>query len=50
VDEIEDALREETMSPDDILMRFKKLFGREMTDKERQAFFLGPEPPEQNQS
>ncbi len=38
------------MSPDEILMRFKKLFGREMTDQERQAFFLGPEPPERNPS
>jgi hypothetical protein len=50
VNEIEEALRETAMSPDEILMRFKKLFGREMTAKERQAFFLSPEPAEQNQS
>ena len=48
--EIEQALREATMSPDEILMRFKKLFGRKMTAEERQIFFLATEPPEQNQS
>jgi hypothetical protein len=48
--EIEEALREATMSPDEIVMRFKKLFGREMTAKERDIFFLGPGPPKQNQS
>jgi hypothetical protein len=42
--EIEEALQEATMSPDEIVMRFKKLFGREMTAKEREIFFLGPEP------
>ena len=48
--ETEEALREATMSPDEIVMRFKKLFGREMTAKERDIFFLGPGPPKQNQS
>jgi hypothetical protein len=43
--DLEEALRE-AMSPDEILIRFKKLFGREMTAKERDIFFLGPEPPE----
>jgi len=40
-DELEDALaRQEMMSHREILERFKKLFGREMTPAERQAFFL----------
>jgi hypothetical protein len=47
--ELEEALRE-TMSPDEILVRFKKLFGREMTAKERDLFFLGSEPAKQNHS
>jgi hypothetical protein len=47
--ELEEALRE-TMSPDEILVRFKKLFGREMTAKERDLFFLGSEPPKQTHS
>jgi hypothetical protein len=51
VDELEEAhLREATMSHQGILMRFKKLFGREMTPKERQAFFLGPDSSEQKQN
>jgi hypothetical protein len=33
-------LREAEMSYEEIIQRFKKLFGREMTPKERQAFFL----------
>jgi hypothetical protein len=48
--EIEEALREATMSPDEIVMRFKKLFGREMTAKEREIFFLSPESTKQNHS
>lgn len=47
--ELEEALRE-TMSPVEILVRFKKLFGREMTAKERDLFFLGSEPPKQTHS
>ena len=47
--ELEEALRE-AMSADEILIRFKKLFGREMTAKERDLFFLSPEPPKQNRS
>jgi hypothetical protein len=51
MDELEEArLREATMSHHEILMRFKKLFGREMTPKERQAFFLGPDSSEQKQN
>jgi hypothetical protein len=41
VDELEEVrLRDATMSHHEIMVRFKKLFGREMTPKERQAFFL----------
>jgi hypothetical protein len=41
MDELEEArLREATMSHHEIMVRFKKLFGREMTPKERQNFFL----------
>lgn len=41
MDELEEVrLREATMSPHAILVRFKELFGREMTPKERQDFFL----------
>ena len=41
MDELEEVrLRDATMSHNEILLRFKKLFGREMTPKERQAFFL----------
>jgi len=47
--ELEEALRE-AMSADEILIRFKKLFGREMTAKERDLFFLGSEPAKQNHS
>jgi hypothetical protein len=39
--ETEEALREATMSPDETVMRFKKLFGGEMTANERDIF---PEP------
>ena len=51
MDELEEAiLREATMSHHEIMARFKKLFGREMTPKERQSFFLlydskNPEQP-----
>ena len=41
MDELEEVrLREPTMSHHEIMPQFKKLFGREMTPKERQAFFL----------
>jgi hypothetical protein len=42
IDELleEAILREATMSHHEIVARFKKLFGREMTPKERQSFFL----------
>jgi hypothetical protein len=47
--EIEEALREATMSPDEIVMRFKKLSAEMMTANEREIFFLSPESPKQNQ-
>jgi hypothetical protein len=31
------------MSHEDVLKRFKKVFGREMTPSERRDFFLSPE-------
>ena len=41
MDELEEVrLRDATMSHHEIMVRFRKLFGREMTPKERQAFFL----------
>jgi hypothetical protein len=41
MDELEEArLRDAMMSHHEIIQRFKKHFGREMTPKERQAFFL----------
>jgi hypothetical protein len=36
---------EESMTPEEILLRFKKVLGREMTLEERYAFFLPPDPP-----
>ena len=39
-----------TVENQEILQRFKKLFGREMTPRERQAFFLGPDPSEEKAS
>jgi len=51
MDELEEArLREAMMSHREILLRFKRLFGREMTPKERQSFFLGPDFSEQKQN
>jgi hypothetical protein len=47
MDDFEDALSREqrlmthqVMTHQEILQRFKKLFGREMTDAERHTFFL----------
>jgi hypothetical protein len=45
----EEASREGSLTPEEILARFKKCFGRDMTARERQIFFLGPEPLKQNQ-
>jgi hypothetical protein len=39
-DELEARKREAALSPYEILQRFKNLFGREMTPKERKAFLL----------
>jgi hypothetical protein len=36
----EPPLRQSTLSHREILRRFKKLFGRNMTPKERRVFFL----------
>jgi hypothetical protein len=50
MDELDEArLRQATMSHHEILQRFKRLFGREMTPKERKVFFLltTEEPPSQ---
>jgi hypothetical protein len=35
-----DAALQTTMSHQEILQRFRKVFGREMTDSERHTFFL----------
>ena len=36
---------EELLNPEEIQRRFKKVFGREMTQAERDVFFLPVEPP-----
>ena len=36
---------EEPMTPEEILLRFKKVMGRDMTPEEKHRFFL-PAPPE----
>jgi hypothetical protein len=36
---------EESMTHEEILLRFKKVMGRDMTHEEKHKFFL-PEPPE----
>ena len=36
---------EEPITPEEILLRFKKIMGRDMTSEEKHKFFL-PEPPE----
>jgi hypothetical protein len=36
---------EESMTPEDILLRFRKILGRDMAPEERSYFFLPPEPP-----
>jgi hypothetical protein len=36
---------EEPMTPEEILLRFKKIMGRDMTPEEKHKFFL-PGPPE----
>ena len=53
MDELEVALsRQATMPHQEILKRFKKIFGRNMTCQERKAFFLPHEPslPEEENS
>ena len=48
MDEFEEALSQQhgQMSPQEILQRFKKLFGREMNATERRTFFLDVLPPD----
>jgi hypothetical protein len=36
---------EETLTHEEVMLRFKKVFGRNMTPEERHAFFLPPEVP-----
>jgi hypothetical protein len=33
---------EESLTPEEIMRRFKKIMGREMTPEEKQSFFLPP--------
>jgi hypothetical protein len=40
---------EELLHPEEIQRRFKKVFGREMTQAEREIFFLPMEPPLQHE-
>jgi hypothetical protein len=42
MDKLEDSIYEQvaTMSHEEIVRRFKKVFGREMTSSERNSFFL----------
>ena len=48
MEEPKEALRQkETMSHEEILQRFKKLFGREMTPQERRSFFLDIDPSQE---
>jgi hypothetical protein len=36
---------EESMTHEEILLRFKKIIGREMTSEEKHRFFLPPDTP-----
>jgi hypothetical protein len=36
---------EETLTHEEVMLRFKKVFGRSMTPEERHAFFLPPDRP-----
>lgn len=49
MDEFEEALSQQhgQMSLQEILQRFKKLFGREMNAAERRTFFLDTLPPDE---
>jgi hypothetical protein len=37
---------EEPLTPEEVLLRFKKIMGREMTPEEKHSFFVSTEPPE----
>jgi len=37
---------EESLTPEEILLRFKRIMGRDMTTEEKHRFFLPPESPE----
>jgi hypothetical protein len=45
MDEFKEAQQQGQMSHEEILQRFKKLFGREMNAAERRTFFLETLPP-----
>jgi hypothetical protein len=47
---MEASFREAAMTPDEILQRFKRVFGRDMTKRERVLFFLDLESTEQTQN
>jgi len=51
MNEFENAMAQQhgQMSHEEIVRRFKSLFGREMTEGERRAFFLDALPPEPRQ-
>lgn len=36
---------EETLTHEEVVLRFKKILGRDMTPEERYAFFLPPDAP-----
>jgi hypothetical protein len=36
---------EESLTPEEILLRFRKVIGRDMTPEEKRGFFLPPETP-----
>jgi len=36
---------EDSLTPEEILLRFKKIIGRDMTPEEKKTFFLPPEIP-----
>jgi hypothetical protein len=49
VDRVQRMSDDETFTREEILHRFRKAFGREMTAIERRAFFLPPEPEDKTE-
>jgi hypothetical protein len=37
---LDEVFSKQDLSPEEIIERFKKVFGRDMTDAERRSFFL----------